>query len=269
MVVIFGLGFTGSRIGRRLLARSVPVISPVRGVVRFADLAEAGVQIRELNLNEPEAMELPHHAAVVNTIPPLPEAENTKLREAILHITPSRLIYVSSTGVYGDQVDVNAETPATPTDERGRARLEEERWVTSGPWSSLILRAAAIYGPNRGVHAAVREGKTPRGSGTGVVSRIHVDDLAAMIEAAIFTGVEGAWPVADETPAATAEIVSWCREFLQMEMLPAGENTPVTVTAGRRIDGRGIREILGIDLKYPSWRTGIPASIAEENELRK
>ena len=149
-----------------------------------------------------------------------------------------------------------------PNDERGRLRLAEEQWISSGPWTSLVLRAAAIYGPGRGVHTALRQGKAPRGTGSGVVSRIHVEDLAALIEAGIFSDVEGAWPVADDEPCSTAEIAEWLAEI---EGIKRNDSASTVYTHGRRVDGRKIRELLAIELVYRSWRTGIPASIDEEN----
>jgi nucleoside-diphosphate-sugar epimerase len=204
-------------------------------------------------------------------IPPLPEPENTALRETIRTLAPRRVIYVSSTGVYGDQVDVDENTPAEPSDDRGRLRLEEERWLAHGPWTSLMLRSAAIYGPGRGVHVSIREGKLPRSAGSGIVSRIHVDDLAAIIEAGIFSDVQGAWPVADEAPCSSEQIARWCRRLLQLQPVRGREMPFGRRIAGRRVDGRKIREMLKVDLLYPSWKTGIKDSLAEEmtRELAK
>src|SRR5579863_4265470 len=103
MVVIVGLGFTGARLARRLLSRGVPVAAPVRGIRRFPELALAGLQLSELNLHHPETMLLPRNAVVAVLIPPLPEPENAALRETIRRIAPARVVYVSSTGVYGAQ----------------------------------------------------------------------------------------------------------------------------------------------------------------------
>jgi hypothetical protein len=274
MVIILGLGFTGTRLARRLLGsrglsreslprESVPVSAPVRGIGRFRDLADAGLQLSELTLAHPETMLLSRNAILAVLIPPLPEPENSELRETIRQIAPKRVVYVSSTGVYGDQTDVDWETPAEPNDDRGCLRLEEERWIASGPWKSLILRAAAIYGPERGVHAALREGKMPRGAGSGIVSRIHVEDLVSIIEAGLFGDLQGAWPVADDAPCSTEEIAAWCAKLLQLKVV-GKHKRPSTTILGRNVDGRKIREMLGVDLKYPSWRTGIAASLAEE-----
>jgi nucleoside-diphosphate-sugar epimerase len=237
------------------LREGIPVHAAVRGVERFRDLEDAGLALSELAAGHAGA--LPKNAILAYLIPPVPS-----LRPFVEEIEPRRIVYVSSTGVYGEQTDVDANTPARPNDERGRMRFEEEQWISAGPWSSLILRAAAIYGPGRGVHAAIREGRTPRGGGSAVVSRIHVDDLAAIVQAGIFSDLEGAWPVADDAPCSTAEIVEWCAEVLQIEKVPLiGADISI---AGRRVDGTEIREKLGIGLSYGSWKTGIPASIAEE-----
>jgi len=264
MAIILGLGFTGLRLAGRLLRRGVAVFSAVRGTERFRELVDSGVQLSEWT----EATSLPRSAVIAHLIPPLPEPENSALRETILKLAPERVVYVSSTGVYGGQTDVDWDTPAEANDERGRLRLEEERWIVAGPWSSLILRAAAIYGPGRGVHAAIREGRIPRGAGSGIVSRIHVDDLAAILEAGLFSDIQGAWPVADEAPCSSAEIAAWCAQLLQIELTTEYENPGKPVT-GRRVNGRKIRKILGVELRYPSWQAGVAACFAEEKTAGK
>jgi hypothetical protein len=268
MVTILGLGFTGKRLAGRLAMGGSDVFAAVRGVERFPEMASLGIHLSEWNLERPETMRLPKHARIAILIPPLAEPDKAALRKTILALEPVRIVYVSSTGVYGDRIDVDENTRVAAMldpglDERGRSRLEDESWIAAGPWSALVLRAAAIYGPGRGVHAAVKEGRIPRGTGAGVVSRIHVDDLAALIEAGIESNLEGAWPVADQMPCSTDEIVQWCAEFLGINH--DGVEPPGTrAIGGRSVNGESIRELLGIELKYPSWRTGIPASLEEE-----
>lgn len=220
---------------------------------RFQALIEAGVRI----VNWENARELRRNTRLLHSIPTLAPGETDALHELIRALAPSRVVYISSTGVYGAAETVDETTPAVPDDERGRLRLAEEEWVRQG-WSSLVLRAAAIYGPGRGVHAAVREGRAPRGAGSSVASRIHVDDLAALADAALLADdLEGAWPVADDLPCSSAEIVAWCT---------GGAPVPESLTTirGRRVDGRKIRELLGVELRYPSWKTGVAAALEEE-----
>jgi nucleoside-diphosphate-sugar epimerase len=85
------------------------------------------------------------------------------------------------------------------------------------------------------------------------VSRIHVDDLARIIHAGLFSDIGGAWPVADDDPCSTAEIAAWMQ-------INTANNSGIAIP-GRRVNGTMIREKLGIELTYPSWRTGIPASL--------
>jgi nucleoside-diphosphate-sugar epimerase len=262
MVVVLGLGFTGGRLARRLLAQGVEVFAAARRLERFEDIRATGIRLTEWNIENPESMALPPRALIAWCLPPLPEPDKAALRNYIKMLAPTRIVYVSSTGVYGDQSSVDEHTTPQSTDERAARRIEEEHWISSGPWTALILRAAAIYGPGRGVHASIRQGKIPRGAVSTIVSRIHVDDLVQLMEAGLNSTIEGAWPVADDQPASTNDIAEWCiREFSLPEISFHAE----TSISGRSVNGTRIRELLGVRLKYPSWQTGIPASITEED----
>jgi hypothetical protein len=123
---------------------------------------------------------------------------------------------------------------------------------------------------------AARVARLPRGAGSGVISRIHVDDLAAIVDAGLFSTLEGAWPVADEWPCSSQEIIRWCNPNLcNPDVFDAGSaNLDSDAAAlhsanpGRRVDGSRLRRILEVTLTYPSWKTGVPASLAEEQAAR-
>jgi nucleoside-diphosphate-sugar epimerase len=103
------------------------------------------------------------------------------------------------------------------------------------------------------------------GEGLNFVSRIHVDDLAAITVAALLSDVTGAYPVADDHPCTSLEIAGYCSELLDLPMPAAAvsESLHETRRADRRVDGRAIRRLLGVSLHYPSYREGIPASIRD------
>lgn len=257
-VVILGLGFTTQRLAKRLREQGVAVFAVVRRPERFAELESIGVHLCGFTRGG-----IPEDSVLIHSIPPLVEPDNSALHALISTISPRRILYMSSTGVFGSQTEVDASTPASPNDEKGRARLAEEEWLAGAGHSessTLILRSAAIYGPGRGVHVRLREGKLPRG--TGVVSRIHVDDLGSILEAGIESRLEGAWPVADDRAAATEEVIAWCARYMGVDV--PGNSAPHFPVAGRRVDGRKIRELLGVKLRYPSFETGIAASLQEE-----
>ena len=195
------------------------------------------------------------------------EARWEPAREILEAIGPklSRVVYLSTTGVYGSSASVNENTPPKPETERQHLRVEAERAVLSGAWKSLILRPAAIYGPGRGVQAALPEGRYKlAGDGSNFVSRIHVDDLAAISAAALLSDLTGAYPVADEEPCSSREIAEFCAELLQLGPVESITSDELSETrrSDRRVGGRAIRKLLGVTLQYPSYRQGIPASIA-------
>jgi nucleoside-diphosphate-sugar epimerase len=173
-----------------------------------------------------------------------------------------RVVYLSSTAVYGAASVVDETTPVDARTERARARVEAERAIAEGPWSALILRPAAIYGPGRGVQESIQRGE--HSLSDRFVSRIHVDDLAAHAEAALLSTITGAYPVADEEPCTSREIAEFCARLLKIPVTGAGQVRAQRMPRfanNRRVDGSAIREALGIKLTYPSYRVGIPAAL--------
>ena len=246
-VLILGCGFTGERVARRFLARGARVIAASRTPERLNGLGVEAVRFNEL----PDRLDA--GTLVLHSIPPAGDVELRRL----LGDRAFRLVYLSSTAVYGAATIVDDETPVAEPHER----LDAEQRATSGPWSTLILRPAAIYGPGRGVHKRVELGEYQMGD--NFVSRIHVDDLAAHVEAGLLSTLTGAYPVADEEPCTAREAGTFCAQLLNLPLPQNGERP----TGNRRVDGSAVRRALDITLKYPSYRTGIPAAIQAEREL--
>ena len=171
-----------------------------------------------------------------------------------------RVVYLSTTGAYGGTSEVDELTPVAPRNPREQARVDTELAVQQGPWESLILRPAAIYGPGRGVHVSMAEGRfSLLGDGSNYVSRIHVDDLARIGHAALLAEFTGAYPVADTRPCRSREIAEYCAaEFgWPMPVSVSEAELPATRRNNRRVDGRAICQRLGVTLLYPTYREGI------------
>ncbi|MBL8295336.1 MAG: NAD-dependent epimerase/dehydratase family protein [Bryobacterales bacterium] len=179
----------------------------------------------------------------------------------------ARIVYLSTTGVYGAQPYVDENTLPAPRAARETMRVDEERRVRELCPSTLILRPTAIYGPGRGVQVSLRNG-THRlwGDGTNYISRIYVDDLAALCAAALQSTLGGAYPVADEAPCEAREITQFCASALgiaapaPLGRLPEDD----TRSANRQVDGRAICRLLGVELQHRSYKTGIIAAIEAE-----
>jgi nucleoside-diphosphate-sugar epimerase len=240
-----------------MLARGARVIATSRDPQKLAGLGAEAVRIEDV-LVEPGCL-------VLHSIPPTSFEAGSAMAapdvRALLGDKPARVVYLSTTGVYGSSKFVDATTAVDESSDRARPRLAAERDIADGPWSTLVLRPAAIYGPGRGVQESVRAGTYPPGD--NYISRIHVDDLAAHCEAALLSEITGAYPVADEEPCTSREIAEFCAQLLSVE-LPTGPVATPRIFGDRRVDGSAIRKLLGITLRYPSYRTGIPASLTPD-----
>ena len=265
-VLILGCGYTGFRVARRLLAAGHRVIATTRNKSRLDAL---GADVVEYDVRRHLSIRIPPGVRVLHSIPVVDGTDSTPRLLEALGTAPSRLVYLSTTGVYGNAREVDQTTPVRPSTPRTRMRAEAEEALARAPWPSLILRPAAIYGPFRGVHASLREKKFALvDGGRRYTSRIHVDDLAAHAEAALFSELTGAYPVADEEPCTSLDIATFCARLLG---LPLPESVPAyqvseTRRADRCVDGSAVRRLLGVELRYPTYRVGIPAAIEEEKQ---
>ncbi len=248
-ILIVGAGYTGSRVAALLRAGGHGVLTTRR----------EGGDIR---------MTLPDTSPLRNL-----EGDNWRVLWTapetdgidVLCGRASRVVYLSTTGVYGAAQFVDETTPPSPTTDRTRLRLAAEQPVLAGPWSSCVLRPAAIYGPGRGAHESIRAGRWKiAGDGSNYTSRIHVDDLAALSAAALFSSLSGAWPVADDEPSTNLEITRFCCGLLGLPLSPAAPAGTLDETrrADRRVDGRAVRLRLGVELRFPSYRFGVPAALS-------
>lgn len=265
-VIILGCGFTGQRVARRFLRRGARVIATTRNIGKLDDIRALGAEVYPYSVELPS--ELPFSAKsalVLHSIPTVDGADFTPAILTALGSTPARIVYLSTTGVYGPQPVVTADSAPNPKSPRERLRLDAEHAVSSGPWSSIILRPAAIYGPGRGIHVSMaRREYRLAGDGSNFVSRIHVEDLATHVEAALLSTLEGAWPVADDHPCTSREIAGFCATLLAVPMPPSVDPAGLHFTrrTDRRVDGSAIRKRLGISLQYPTYREGIPACLS-------
>jgi len=179
-------------VARLLAAGGERVLATTRGA-EGADIP--GVEMVRLSLDEPQSLarlaeRIEPGARVLHSVPLVEAAEGwTDPTPALLNMLgerQGRVVYLSTTGVYGAQRDVDETTQTAPRTARERLRLDAENHVLGGVRNSIVLRPAAIYGPGRGIHVSMRLGRFKlMGAGENYVSRIHVDDLAALAAAAL------------------------------------------------------------------------------------
>ena len=256
--VIVGCGYTGHEVARRLVAEGGHAVTVTRrdAAAAQATAAELGVRGMALDLSR-ETRAFPAGAIVVCLAPPGddPAAE-------IARLACERLIYVSSTGVYGagGGAWVDESWPLAPLTREGAARVAAEAAL---PASAIALRAAGIHGPGRGLVDRLRAG-TYRivGDGRAHVSRIHVADLAqAIINAGARTHVTGAVNVADDAPDPIGIVADTLATELGVPAPPrvAPETDAIAgmLLADRRIANARMKRELEVTLRYPTWRDAL------------
>lgn len=180
--------------------------------------------------------------------------------------------YLSTTGVYGDHqgqwVDENA--PLTPATKRGIARVEAEaQWQNIPELKLHIFRLAGIYGPGRGPFSKVKNGTARRIiKKNQVFSRIHVDDIAEVLQASINRPRSGAvYNVCDDYPAPPQDVIAHAAELLGMPLPPAvkfeeAEMTPMArsfYAESKKVNNDLIKTELGVSLRYRDYRQGLAA----------
>ena len=180
--------------------------------------------------------------------------------------------YLSTTGVYGDHqgqwVDENA--PLTPATKRGIARVEAEaQWQNIPELKLHIFRLAGIYGPGRGPFSKVKNGTARRIiKKNQVFSRIHVEDIAQVLQASINRPRSGAvYNVCDDYPAPPQDVIAHAAELLGMPLPPAvkfeeAEMTPMArsfYAESKKVNNDLIKTELGVSLRYRDYRQGLAA----------
>ncbi len=269
--LVLGAGFTGLRVVNLLRKLGKPVVWTNRRGEIGAHCFDATTKnflplIPLINSDTVILHSIPTLKTEIGLLEVTPD-----LITALAANPPARIVYLSTTGVYGQNQIVNESTAVQPQTERELLRAAAEAAVQSGPWSSLVLRPAAIYGPHRGIHASMRLGtfRLPENP-SNFVSRIHVDDLAALACAALLQDVKGAYPIADDEPCTSLEAAQFCATLLGVPLPSSAspQDLGETRRADRRVDGSAIRKLLGVQLLYPSYKTGFPACLAAEERAR-
>jgi nucleoside-diphosphate-sugar epimerase len=187
---------------------------------------------------------------------------------------PKKLVYTSSTSVYG-QTDgslVKEDSPAEPDGDLARVLLETERLLLDAARDkkipAVILRVAGIYGPGRGhlfLQYLRNQARIP-GRGERLVNMIHRDDVAAAIIAALKSGRAGEiYNACDDEPVPQIHFFRWLSETLGKNMPPfaAADETAAAKRSvtNKKISNRRLRMELGCVLRYPTFRQGYTAEI--------
>jgi hypothetical protein len=281
----FGLGYTALALGRRLAASGWVVTGTCRTTERQALLRESGLSAVLFDRNRPvDATALSGATHLLVSVAPDAASDPVLAQHGgdigTLGGQLSWLGYLSTTGVYGDRGGewVDEAAALQPTGARGRRRVAAEQgWL--GLWRDRrvpvhIFRLAGIYGPARSPFDALRAGTAKRIDKPGqVFSRIHVEDLASVLLASIERPHPGAvYNVCDDNPAPPEAVVAHAAQLLGVQPPPLVplEGAGLSPMArsfyddNKRVSNRLIKTELGVRLRYPDFRAGLAAILADE-----
>ena len=137
-----------------------------------------------------------------------------------------------------------------------------------------IFRLPGIYGPGRSAFERLREGRAQRIAAPGqVFSRIHVDDLAAGLEASIARPrAGGIYNLCDDEPAPNSDVVAHAAQLLGLEPPPEialseANLSPAAMrfyAESKRVSNALAKAELGWRPAYPTYREGLAAVLNAE-----
>ncbi len=284
---VFGLGYSALVFARRARVKGWRVAGTTRSPDKAQALRELGFEMHLLDRGKPLEQAA---AALAGTTHLLASAPPDRHGDVVLdhHARDIAAIpslrwagYLSTTGVYGDRGGewVDERAGLHPSGPRGQARVTAERG-----WLDLlrlgvpvhVFRIAGIYGPGRSAFDSLRDGSARRVVKPGqVFSRIHVDDIAQVLEASIAKPDPGAaYNVCDDEAAPPQDVIAYAAGLLGIDPPPEiafadaalamSEMAKSFYRDNKRVSNLKIKDTLGVKLNYPDYRAGLQAILAAE-----
>lgn len=174
---------------------------------------------------------------------------------------PKRLLFLSSTGVYGqNQGEWIDETSTTePNGFTGQVMLEAERLALNSGLPATLVRMGGLYDPARPwLQNQIRAGLRVDHEPPQYSNRIHRDDAAGLLAFLLQADLRGValddcYLGVDNDPAPLHEVVDWLRERLGVTHWA---EQSMTRRAGSKRCSNARARALGWAPKYPSYRDG-------------
>ena len=275
---VFGLGYSAGHYVRHHASAFGRIVGTVRSQDKAEELLQDGVDalVFDGTTADPRLpAALADADAVLVSVQPFEgrDAALDRFGDRIGASRASRIVYLSTIGVYGDHGGdwIDESVVPRPESRRGQERLGiEQSWLELGTRTGkqvAILRLAGIYGPGRNVLDDLRAGEARRIDKPGqVFNRIHVEDIGRTIAAALSAEhMHGVWNVTDDEPAPAPDIVAYGAELLGIAPPPLLDFATVELSpmarsfygANRRVSNAAIKTRLGVVLRYPTYREGL------------
>jgi nucleoside-diphosphate-sugar epimerase len=290
-LLVVGAGDVATR-ALPALAQAWRVTALVRAAAKGEPLVRGGAAVVTADLDAPASLAALAHEwdAVLHLAPP-PDSGSTDSRTRNLvaalesaRMLPRRFVYISTSGVYGDCGGdwVDEERPVNPATPRAARRVDAERtllaWGERTGVAVSVLRVPGIYAADRlPIERLTRGTPVLRAEDDVYTNHIHADDLAAICEVALRTAIPGrVYNVADDSHFKMGEYFDLVADRNGLPRPPRVSRAEAEqvippmllsfMSESRRLVNRRMKEELGVVLRYPTVREGVPdlhfASIA-------
>ncbi|MBI3306271.1 MAG: SDR family oxidoreductase [Candidatus Omnitrophica bacterium] len=275
-ILIVGCGYTGTVIGKYFREQKQKVWGIIRSDKNRPQLEAAGITPIIADLTKPETLtDIPDVSFVVISAAPDDRSESA-YREIYLtgianllkvlqkKFPPNLIVYLSSTGVYGDKKGewIDEQISPEPENERGRILLQAEEALLHSGFPVVILRLGGIYGPERNTLTRSNHSMTPNNQNE-YVNMIHVSDIAAMMPV-IFKKAEAGsiYLAVDDEPVCRASFYHSLGLVDKVDEDSLKNSPP----GGKRCSNKKLKS-LGYSFQFPTFREGY-AEITRNSNFR-
>jgi len=282
-MLIVGCGDVGRKIAVRARHRGDAVHCLVSSHASAARLRDNNLPALAVNLDEetPALDDLRNREQVFYLAPPPPSGTGDprmrRLLDGLAHDRRYRIVYISTTGVYGDcdGAWVDERRPVNPQVDRARRRHDAEQqlraWRSHGRGEVVVLRVAGIYGPGKLPLARLKNNVPMIAAHEAPwTNRIHIDDLVTVCEAAMLRARDGeTYNVSDGNPGNMRDYFDRVADLYGLPRAPtiSLSEARASLSPGmlsylgesRRLDNRKMLDQLGVTLRYPDLAQGLAA----------
>ncbi|MFK5915262.1 MAG: SDR family oxidoreductase [Woeseiaceae bacterium] len=286
-IVIVGCGDIGQRVAKIWKNAGKLVFGLSRNKELLSYLRQQHIHAIQIDLEQAETLaelsgRLSQQALIYYFAPPPTKGvEDTRITNFLsalqIEHLPSQIIYISTSGVYGDQQGqlINEDAPVKPQVDRAKRRYDAEeqlrQWCELTNVSLTVLRVGGIYGPNRLPLQRLKDGIPMLHENLSPhTNRIHADDLAQVCVAAAKEVAFGKiYNVSDGTDSNMTAYFNTIADFTQLPRPPLvdWDEAEQTISKGmlsylkesRRMDNTKMMKELGVTLLYPTLEEGLKA----------
>jgi nucleoside-diphosphate-sugar epimerase len=277
-LVIIGCGDVGRRL-LPLLHERFRVFAVTSQPARSAELRAAGAVPVVANLDDRLSLrKLAGLASVfIHLAPPPSEGQKDRHTRNLTAILPEQaaLVYVSTTGVYGNggEVKFDETRPVNPQNPRAKRRVDAEKvlrgWARRSHSRLAILRVPGIYADNRLPIERLQKG-TPAiiAEEDSYTNHIHADDLARIVHAALFHGLPNrVYHAVDDSDMKMGDYFDAVADAFGMSCPPRLPRanlrevvSPVLwsfMAESRRLQNRRMKKELRVKLRHPTVKDAL------------